>query len=108
MKPSTGREMDMETCKTEKGLVVKLPRLFRGIASRSEIQEIENIVIDGKMNLILDLSETTLIDSTAIGKLINLAREMKPYEQHISIVSCRGEMREYFKKLKIDTLFRIE
>lgn len=98
----------MEITRNKDSISVALPPIFRGISSFASLNDAERELKEFKLDLILDFSETTLIDSTAVGKLISLSKEMSLFEKKIKLTNCAPDLKEFFVKLKIDRLFDIK
>ena len=61
----------------------------------------------GTVKLVVDFSETTFIDSTALGVLIGAMKRLAPKEGQVSLVITDRSVRKVFEITKLDTLFPI-
>ncbi|MDX1439689.1 MAG: STAS domain-containing protein [Rubricoccaceae bacterium] len=59
-------------------------------------KEIEGLISEGKCNLVLDLSSTTLMDSSGIGLLIESATKLRENGGDLRIAELESKMRNLF------------
>ncbi len=99
--------MMTEIRKTERGIEVKIPPLLRGMSSREYFSSIENEMRASTGDLFFDCSSATLIDSTALGKFIFMAKELQREKRRLVFESCPPSIREFVTKLKVDHLIHL-
>lgn len=97
----------MEVVKTPRGLEVKIPPLLRGMSSREYFLEIEQGVKDTRNDLYFDCSAATLIDSTALGKIIFIAKELQRDKRRVVFESCPPAIKDFLSRLKVDKIIEI-
>jgi len=97
----------MEVLRTDRGLEVKIPPLLRGMSSREYFQEIEQGMKDSGSDLYFDCSAATLIDSTALGKIIFIAKELQRNKRRVVFESCPPAIKDFLTKLKVDKIIDI-
>jgi anti-anti-sigma regulatory factor len=97
----------MEVVKTARGLEVKIPPLLRGMSSREYFQEIETGVKETASDLYFDCSSATLIDSTALGKIIFIAKELQRNKRRVVFESCPPAIKDFLARLKVDKIIEI-
>jgi anti-sigma B factor antagonist len=74
--------------------------------SAPELRERLRGAIDhGSTILVLDLSETTLVDSTSLGVLLGAMKRMREHEGQIRLVVPRPEIRRVFEITMLDRIF---
>jgi len=91
-----------EVIRSERGLEVRVPPLLRGMSSREYFSRIEDGVKREPCNLYFDCSSATLIDSTALGKIIFIAKELHRENRRTVFESCPPSIRELLAKLRAD------
>ncbi len=67
-------------------------------------KKLQGILASGKTKLILDLREVAFIDSTGLGVLISLMRQLKENGGQLKLASLQQEVRSIFE---ITRLFRV-
>lgn len=97
----------MEVIKTDRGLEVRIPPLLRGMSSREYFQEIEQGMKESGSDLYFDCSAATLIDSTALGKIIFIAKELQRNKRRVVFESCPPAIKDFLTKLKVDKIIDI-
>lgn len=97
----------MDPLLTERGLEVKVPPLLRGMSSRDYFQRLEEHLHDMNGNIYFDCSDATLIDSTALGKIIFLAKQLQRRNQKVVFESCPVTIRDFLTKLKVNNFIDI-
>jgi anti-sigma B factor antagonist len=75
--------------------------------SAPELRErLRGAIDDGATTLVLDLSETTLVDSTSLGVLLGAMRRLREHENgQIRLVIPRPEIRRVFEITMLDRIF---
>jgi len=101
---ATGRttmtQMTAKVVRTERGIEIRVPPLLRGISSREYFSHIEEHLKDAPHDLYFDCSEATLIDSTAIGKIIFMAKELRRHNRRVVFESCPPSIRDFLTRVK--------
>jgi anti-sigma B factor antagonist len=76
------------------------------LRSASELRERLRTAIDGGATvLVLDMSETTLVDSTALGVLLGAMKRLREHDGQIRLVVPRAEIRRVFEITMLDKIF---
>ena len=76
--------------------------------SAPELRErLRRAISDGATTLVVDLSETTLIDSTSFGVLLGGMKALREQGGQIHIVVPRAEMRRIFEITMLDHVFAL-
>lgn len=101
------KEKTMKISRNDNKIIVKLPPMVRGISNVKDIEELEKLINEEKCDIILDFAETKIIDSSAIGKFIFISKELKTHNNKIFIQHCPEDIRDLFRKLRIDTVFEM-
>jgi len=58
--------------------------------------------------VIIDMRNTSAIDSSALGMLLNMQRYLKKEDGEISIVNCNQDVNKVFQITHLNKKFRIE
>jgi len=74
--------------------------------SAPELRErIRSAIDDGANTVVVDLSATTLIDSTSLGVLLGGMKRLREQEGQIRLVVPRPEVRRVFEITMLDRIF---
>jgi anti-anti-sigma factor len=90
------------------GTVVRLPDRFYRPASSSLLSMLKKEIKAGATRIAVDFRDTTLIDSTAIGALVAIAREAKTRGIKLYIRNMSGDIHALFMDSGLDRIFNIE
>lgn len=72
----------------------------------SELRErLRGAIDDGATTLVLDMSDTTLVDSTALGVLLGAMKRLRELDGQIRLVISRPEIRRVFAITMLDSIF---
>lgn len=96
--------------KTESNCLVKLPSMFtvvESVAFRAKCRELIEAQSQAQ-KLILDFEQTTFIDSSAIGALVQCLKATKSRQIELALWSVRPEILEIFTLADLDRQFTIE
>ena len=63
---------------------------------------------DSVTTVIIDLSQTCYMDSSALGMLLNMERVLADKVRTIRLVNCREAIKNIFKIARVDKKFDIE
>lgn len=78
------------------------------LRSAPELRErIRDVIDEGSTTLVLDLSETTFVDSTTLGVLLGGMRLLRERNGKIRLVVPRAEVRRVFEITLLDKVFRL-
>ena len=76
--------------------------------SAPELRErIRGAIDDGANTLVIDLSATTLIDSTSLGVLLGGMKRLREQDGQIRLVVPRPEVRRVFEITMLDRIFAL-
>ena len=70
-------------------------------------KELLDLIARGAKQVIVDFSETTFIDSTALGVLVSAVRRLRVSEGQLSLVCSDRSITKIFEITGLDRLFRI-
>lgn len=91
------------------GRHVITPRGEIDLATQGQLRSaIENLVVAGHVDLVLDLNQTTFLDSTGLGVLIGARRKTHAFKGSFSIVCDKRELLELFRITSLDKVFAIQ
>jgi anti-sigma B factor antagonist len=71
-------------------------------------RELVETVERGARHLVIDLTETTFIDSTTLGVLIGGLKRLKPRGGDLSLVCANPNIRKIFEITLLDRIFTID
>jgi len=70
--------------------------------------ELERLVADGRQEIMVDLSDLELIDSSGIGALVGLYKRVRAGGGDVHFVGVREQPLVIFKLLRLDQVFGLE
>jgi len=70
-------------------------------------QQLLDAVAEGARHIIVDLSETTFIDSTALGVLVGGVRRLREKDGNLSLVCTDKNVTRIFEITGLDRVFQI-
>ena len=92
----------------EHGRTVITPRGEIDLVSQSELKKLINdLVVDGHTDLVVDLGETTFLDSTALGALIGARRLTHTFKGSFALVCAEERLLKLFRITSLDKFFTI-
>ncbi len=92
---------------TERGIEVRVPPLLRGMSAREYFSSIESQMRQTSGDIFFDCSSATIIDSTALGKIIFMAKELRRENRRVVFESCPPSIREFITRLKADQFINL-
>ena len=98
--------MDMEPAGD--GVVIHLPMQFYQAATGDFLAAARKEIENKTTCIVIDFSKTTLIDSSAIGALVAVAKESKNASVRLVIRDLSGDVRELFIDTGLDKIFNVE
>jgi anti-sigma B factor antagonist len=88
--------------------VIRLPQFYNGAAVKGIIQLGHEALKAGASSLIVDFTNTNMIDSAGIGSLVALAKDFKATGAKLSLRSLKKEIQELFFDSDLDKIFDIQ
>ena len=70
-------------------------------------QELHRLVAEGATRLVIDMSETTFIDSTTLGVLLSVVKRVRPEGGAVVVVCPDRNVRQIFEITLLDRVFAI-
>ncbi len=70
-------------------------------------QQLLQVISDGAMNVIVDFSDTTFIDSTTLGVLVGGVKRLRTNEGQLSLVCSDRNITKIFEITGLDRVFTI-
>ena len=98
----------MKIDRSDEGVIIRLPPQFFQTSSASFLKSIRREIEDRTARIIIDLKETTLIASSAIGALVSNAKESKTHGVTLFLRNLSGDISELFIDTGLDKIFNIE
>ena len=93
----------------EGGAVVLTVRGDADLHTAPELRErISEVIDDGAEAIVLDLSETTLLDSMSLGVLLGAMKRLRARDATMRLVVSRHEVRRIFEITLLDRVFPID
>ena len=71
---------------------------------RSALQE---LILAGHVDLVVDLRQTSFVDSTGLGALISARRRTHAHNGSFAIICENPRLREMFRLTRLDLVFRV-
>lgn len=92
----------------ENGHTVITPRGEIDLVSQSDLKKLINdLVVEGQVDLVVDLGETTFLDSTALGALIGARRLTHTFKGSFALVCAEERLLKLFRITSLDKFFAI-
>jgi anti-anti-sigma factor len=98
----------MKVDRSDEGVVVCLPAHFYHASSGEFLASIRGEIDSGTTRIIIDLKDTALIDSSAIGALVSIAKECKTRAVTLFLRNLHGDVSDLFIDTGLDKIFNIE
>jgi anti-anti-sigma factor len=96
--------MNLECIDTPSGdLIVKLRGEMDALGCTRIRPELEQITHTENINVVLDLSQVSFLDSSGIGAIVFLFKRLKAQDRTLVIVGVQGQPQELMKLLRIDS-----
>lgn len=90
------------------GRTVVTPRGEIDLVSQADLKRfISDLVVDGQVHLVLDLNQTTFLDSTGLGALISARRQTHTVHGSFAIVCDQPRLLKLFRIVSLDKVFTI-
>ena len=70
-------------------------------------QELVRVIEDGACNVVIDMTETTFIDSTTLGVLVSGLKRLNPSGGKLTLVVTDRNIRKIFEITGLDRVFTI-
>lgn len=94
--------------KTPDGILARLPAQFIQEAVQAFLSEMRAIAAGGARRVVVDFGDTDTIDSSAIGALVSIAKEVKAGGASLYIRNLKQDIRQLFAETGLDKIFNIE
>ena len=92
----------------EHGRTVITPHGEIDLVSQAELKKVINdLVVEGDVDLVVDLGETTFLDSTALGALIGARRLTHTFRGSFALVCAEERLLKLFRITSLDKFFTI-
>jgi anti-anti-sigma factor len=98
----------MNIDRNDEGVVVRLPAQFYHSSSGAFLASLRREIESSTPRVIIDFKDTTLIDSSAIGALVSIAKESKTRAVTLFLRNLHGEVSDLFIETGLDKIFNIE
>lgn len=100
-------ELEIEV-RAEPGRHVVIPRGELDLVSQNQLREVINdLVVNGHVDIVVDLDETTFLDSTGLGALIGARRKTHAFMGSFAIVCSNERLLRLFRITSLDKVFTI-
>jgi anti-sigma B factor antagonist len=98
----------IELATDAEGRQVVAPYGEMDLATHTQVlRDIEDLLDAGKVDIVLDLSHTTFLDSTALGTLIGVRRRVQAREGSFAILCSNPRLLRLFEVTSLDKVFEI-
>jgi len=78
------------------------------VGNRHELKElVQGALAAGDRRFVLDFSHTGYIDSSGLGALVTVARQVRELGGEMRLAGLNDDLRSLFELTKLDTLFAI-
>jgi len=93
--------------KREKVVVLKLSGRLDASSSKEMKDKITVLIKGGEMNLVLEMSEVSFIDSSGLGSVVAALRSVHKVGGDIKIAALQEKVRAIFKLTRLHHVFEI-
>ena len=92
----------------EHGRTVITPKGEIDLVSQVDLKQLINdLVVEGHVDLVVDLGDTTFLDSTALGALIAARRLTHTFKGSFALVCAEDRLLKLFRITSLDKFFAI-
>jgi anti-anti-sigma factor len=98
----------MKIDRGDEGVIIHLPGKFYQALSTAFLDSIRREIEERATRVIIDFKDTALIDSSAIGSLVSIAKESKTRGVTLFLRNLSGDISELFIDTGLDKIFNIE
>lgn len=92
----------------EEGRYVVIPRGEIDLVTQSRLKEtINELVVQGHVDIVIDLEETTFLDSTGLGALIGARRKTHAFKGSFALVCTQERLLKLFRITSLNKVFAI-
>lgn len=99
--------MELTTSSVNEIPVLTISGRFDAYEAPEVAKWIEQSVADGKVKIVLNLSATTFIDSTALATLIKCMKRAREHQGDVLICELQQAVRIIFELTRLDRAFQI-
>ncbi|HVI51435.1 MAG TPA: STAS domain-containing protein [Candidatus Sulfotelmatobacter sp.] len=100
--------MNCELSSEDTRLVVSLSGRFTAVDTPAFRRVIEDLPLDGKSDVVFDLSDLLFVDSAALGLLVLARDAVSDRGLPMSIRNLQGQVKKTFELFHFDQLFAIQ
>ena len=101
-------ELTIDIRADDAGRHVVAPHGELDLATHRQLREaIDELLLAGKVDVVVDLDHTTFIDSTALGTLIGARRRAHSLKGSFAILCRNPELLRIFRATSLDRMFEI-
>ncbi|WP_181311916.1 STAS domain-containing protein [Nocardioides campestrisoli] len=98
----------VETRTDDQGRSVVVPHGDLDLATQRQLrEEIQELLMAGRVNLVVDLDHTTFLDSTALGTLIGARRRAHALKGSLALRCHRTQLLNVLRVTALDRVFTI-
>lgn len=99
--------LDIEVI-ADRGRQVVVPRGEIDLVSQSRLKDVINdLVVAREVDIVIDLEETTFLDSTGLGALIGARRKTHAFRGSFALVCTQPNLLKVFRITSLDKVFAI-
>ncbi len=78
------------------------------VGNRQELKELaQHALLAGERKFVLDFSHAGYIDSSGLGALVTIAKQVREHAGDLRLAGLNDDLRSLFELTKLDTLFSI-
>ena len=99
--------VEIRTSEDNEELVISIKGKF-DFTLLNEFRQAYSTDIVNRNNVVIDMRNTSSIDSSALGMLLNMQRNLKKSDGEISVVNCNEDVRKVFDITHFDKKFNIK
>ena len=101
-------DFSVETSQDDRGRTVIRPRGELDLATHQELSQAITGALDaGQAHIVVDLTDTTFLDSTALGVLIGAVKRLRSRDGVLTIVNTDANIAKTFEITGLDQIFTI-
>ena len=102
------QELEVEVRADADGRHVVTPCGELDLASHRRLRDaIDELVLTGRVDIVVDLNRTTFLDSTALGTLISARRRTHAFNGSFAILCSDERLLRVFRATSLDRVFKI-
>ena len=100
--------MNFERLNEDKAVRLRIAGELDAITAPELRSAFDALAAEEPSRVVLDLSALDLIDSSGVGAIVSLFKQLKTFGGELGVVGLQGQPRSIFRLLRLDRVFGVE